>query len=235
MGTRLMWLRKLGTALVIVVVLAIVVALAAVIAAARSVQQGRGAQQGARPPVVASVWQTLEAKPLRLSQLAPGQVCAATQARQSVSPDYVVAVGNGPVYVVGGADTGVFTYTPANLFNASLGINAPATSVPAKLGGAKTRWQIAPGYTGPVLIRGRQLDGPNQLYFNGGLDQPNGNALGTEPVLSQLRLMGGGAVAPSWPTWVTLTRLASPGCYAYQVDGLSFSYSITFRAVSEVG
>ncbi|HUY78388.1 MAG TPA: hypothetical protein VMV29_16575 [Ktedonobacterales bacterium] len=224
MHTRLTRWRKLGPALTVVVVLALVVGVVAVVAALD------GAQRAAARPTVASVWQTLAAKPLHLARLAPGQVCAPSLVQRSVSPDYTFTAGNGPVYVIAASANGVFTYIPPDLFSAGQG----TTSTPA-LGGTKVRWQIAPGYTGPVLIRGRQLDGPDQLYFNGGLDQPAGNALGTEPVLSQLRLMGGGATAPSWPTWVTLTRLAHPGCYAYQVDGASFSYTITFQAVSEAG
>jgi len=188
-----------------------------------------GAHVAARP-TTPSVWQTLAAKPLRLARLAPGQACAPTPVRANVSPDYGAVVGSGPVYVVDSAATGVVTYIPPNLFNTGLGASGQAS-----LGGAKVRWQIAPGYQGAVLIRGRQLDGSNQLTFNGGLDQTNGNALGTEPVLSELRLMGGQTNSASWTTWVTLTRLSHPGCYAYQVDGSSFSYTITFQAVSEVG
>lgn len=29
-------------------------------------------------------------------------------------------------------------------------------------------WFVYPGYSGPVLVRGRQLDGPNELRFERG-------------------------------------------------------------------
>jgi hypothetical protein len=73
-------------------------------------------------------------------------------------------------------------------------------------------WIIAAGYTGPALVRGRQLDGPYQLRFERGV------------VPSHERRLRGGGDHPS------TTRLRAPGCYAYQVDGLRFSYRIVFEA-----
>jgi len=214
MRTLLTWLRRVRTLpIIIIIVVVAVVAVASVLILN---------QRAAAGP---SVWQTLAARPVRLAHLAVGETCPATPTRSSVSPDYAVAVGGGPVYIVGGAASGALTYTPAGLLD----------SQPGSLGGAEARWQIAPSYTGPVVIRGRQLDGPNQLAFNGGMDQPTGNSLQLEPTLSELRLMGGEATAPTWTTWITLVRLSHPGCYAYQVDGLTFSYAITFQAVSEFG
>ena len=35
-----------------------------------------------------------------------------------------------------------------------------------------------------------------------------------------------------WASWVTSTRVREPGCYAYQVDGTSFSEVIVFEAVA---
>ncbi len=223
MRTRQTRWRRLAPALTVAFVIAVVGGVVAV-----ALLNGVGLASAR--PAPASIWQTLAAKPLRLSRLARGQSCAATPVRQSLSPDYTVSVGAGPVYVVGGAPSGVVTYIPPSLFNSGLNESGQAA-----LGGVKVRWQIAPSYHGAVLIRGSQLDGPNRLAFNGGMDQPEGNALDTRPVLSQLRLMGAAANAPGWSTWVTLTRLSHPGCYAYQVDGVSFSYTITFQAVSELG
>jgi hypothetical protein len=224
MNTRLARWRRLGPILTVALVATLIVSGVAIAIALNS------ARQASARPRLASVWQTLAAKPLHFTHMAPGATCVATAAQQSLSPDYGAALGAGPVYVVDSGANGVVTFIPPALFN-----TASTTGGQTALGGVKVRWQIAPSYQGAVLIRGAQLDGSNQIGFNGGLDQTHGNALGTEPILSQLRLMGGGATAPSWPTWVTLTRLAHPGCYAYQVDGASFSYTITFQAVSEAG
>jgi hypothetical protein len=89
-------------------------------------------------------------------------------------------------------------------------------------GGNAVLWAAVKTYRGPVLIRGRQLDGPNLVRFGDG----------TEPV-SELRLMRATAqTTPPWSgrVWDTYTRLSTPGCYGYQVDGTSFSRVIVFSA-----
>jgi hypothetical protein len=86
-----------------------------------------------------------------------------------------------------------------------------------------------------VLVRGHQLDGPNELRFNGGLHDPNtidGPALA--PVLTDLRLLpvANGDGEP-WGTALAYTRVRAPGCYAYQIDGLSFSDVVVFQALPD--
>jgi len=44
--------------------------------------------------------------------------------------------------------------------------------------------------------------------------------------IRELRLLGGGGNP-------ALTRVRAPGCYAYQVDGRTYSYSIVFEAQAE--
>jgi hypothetical protein len=83
-------------------------------------------------------------------------------------------------------------------------------------------WVIAPDYEGPVLIRGHQLDGPHELRFDGGVDDVT--------LHPELRLIAGPENGAHWSTWPTNTRIEAPGCYAYQVDGPTFSYSIVFLA-----
>jgi hypothetical protein len=95
-------------------------------------------------------------------------------------------------------------------------------------GGQKVVWFINPNYQGPVLIRGRQLDGADMIRFNGNTDPPN---VPDQALLTELRLMGNMGGAP-WPNGGSYTRLQTPGCYAYQVDGLTFSYLIIFKAVA---
>jgi hypothetical protein len=95
-------------------------------------------------------------------------------------------------------------------------------------GGANLLWVITSGNSGPVVIRGRQIDGPNGLRFNGGLDQDyeDWNAA---PLLPELRLLWSDQ-AGSWGSYV---RLQAPGCYAMQIDGVSFSEVIVFQAVMD--
>ena len=92
-------------------------------------------------------------------------------------------------------------------------------------------WVIAPTYHGFVLVRGGQIDGPHTLGFNGGVDQP-GSAV-VPPPIPALRLVAPEPeAAGQWANWPSQTRLQAPGCYAYQVDGSSFSAVIVFQAVA---
>jgi hypothetical protein len=88
---------------------------------------------------------------------------------------------------------------------------------------AQVTWIAAGTYTGPVLIRGGQIGG-------GAL----GFGTGARPY-DELQLLGAGRGAPRVAAhgraWITYTRIPSAGCYAYQVDGTSFSEVVVFRAV----
>ncbi len=173
----------------------------------------------------ADAWKGLGQRPLHLPILAPGTPCPTTHG-QEIQPAYGIGLGNGPVYAVffGGIHSdnmhGVVAYGDAQSF-------AGGTSA---WGGVKVLWAIQPPYRGPVLIRGGQLDGSSAMRFNGGLDQPSDDPLA---LLSELRLTGAIDYDSPWPGWTTYTRLQAPGCYAYQADGLGFSYLIIFKAAAE--
>ncbi len=83
--------------------------------------------------------------------------------------------------------------------------------------GAQVTWQSS-GYSGPVLIRGRQLGGSGAVGFGEG-----------HVPYDELQLLGTAMGAPPG-RWPSFTRVQAPGCYAYQVDGTSFSSVIVFRA-----
>jgi hypothetical protein len=82
--------------------------------------------------------------------------------------------------------------------------------------GARVTWSAASGYSGPVLIRGRQLDGSHAVGFGEG-----------HVPYDELQLAAGGP-----RQWPTLTRVRAPGCYAYQIDGTSFSSVLVFKATT---
>jgi hypothetical protein len=87
----------------------------------------------------------------------------------------------------------------------------------------KTLWFAWPSYLGPALIRGRQLDGANPILFG---ESPTL----TDPFLSAGPTANGGDGFRQWPggTWIR-----APGCYAWQIDGLDFTYMIVFKAEFE--
>jgi hypothetical protein len=84
-------------------------------------------------------------------------------------------------------------------------------------------WTSASSYRGPVLIRGRRIDGPGAIGFGEG-----------HVPYDELQLLDSSQGSSSPPgggrQWLTITRARTMGCYAYQVDGTSFSEVIVFRA-----
>lgn len=147
-------------------------------------------------------------RPLRISRIAPGSPCPVTPVG---STSLGRAQGPGPVYPINGFPTLPFNYPPQpdQLWYGS------------RWSGQKVLWMGRPSYRGLVLIRGRQLDGSRELRFGDGLNPAR-----------ELRLRSFGPVAPSgWRSWPSFTRLRAAGCYAWQVDGKTFSRVIVFRAV----
>ena len=91
-----------------------------------------------------------------------------------------------------------------------------------------TIWASRPSYDGPVLVRGGRLEASGRLGF-GSRARP----------LTKLRLPAGdwprgdapkaAERAPEgWRATGVPTRVRAPGCYAFQVDGLGFSYVLAF-------
>jgi hypothetical protein len=177
------------------------------------------------PVARAGNWALLEDRPLRLPTLAPGAPCPATHGA-FVNQNIGIAVGQPPVYAlynVGSSAEGVLRYSTSATFGAA----------PSAWGGQSVLWVIRPEALGPVLVRGRQVDGPNALRFNGGIDQQGYiGSWSAAPLLPELRLLGSYDTV-SWFYWGSFMRLSAPGCYAYQVDGLTFSYVFIFQAVME--
>jgi hypothetical protein len=156
----------------------------------------------------ADAWVTLRQRPLKLPTVIPGRPCPIGPA-QIVSPAFGTALGTGPIYPVGLGTDAVLTFSSA-------GFNGP-------WGGQKVLWVGDPAYHGLALVRGHQLDGPNEVRFNTGTDPAAELRLDT----SKPDNTTGG-----WANWPSYTRVRAPGCYAYQVDGSDFSLVIPFTAVS---
>lgn len=88
-------------------------------------------------------------------------------------------------------------------------------------GGSKVLWIAAPDLRGPVVIRGQRLDGDDRVAFDGTHGQPVKNSIVIPP--------RPGAV--DWRDRPSYIRLRAPGCYSFQIDTLTGSTSIVFRAV----
>jgi hypothetical protein len=92
----------------------------------------------------------------------------------------------------------------------------------ARWKGYKTSFLTSPSYQGPLLIRGHQLNGPYWVGFE----------VGARP-LAELPTPSVRDVYANPHEWrfgpTTETRIRAPGCYAYQIDGTTFSEVVVFR------
>jgi len=151
-------------------------------------------------------------RPLHFPALRPGQHCPATPGHTVNTGQFGgIGLGTGPVRVLI-ANPGHLRQGTADLFR--------HTSAPPWLA-LKTLWYSMPAYQGPFVIRAKRLNGPGPV------------AMGEGPVIAPL-------VVPPGPTlnsgdgyrqapgglWVR-----AAGCYAWQVDGLTFSEIIVVHAV----
>jgi hypothetical protein len=88
---------------------------------------------------------------------------------------------------------------------------------------AKVLWVAAPDYTGPALIRGRQLDGPGGVFFS------------NSRRVSELRFeldtrVRAGASDQGWRYLPSTVNVEGPGCYGLQIDGPGWTSTIVMRA-----
>ncbi|GIJ10530.1 hypothetical protein ACFFMR_16055 [Micromonospora andamanensis] len=146
------------------------------------------------------------APPLRLPSAGPGDACPVTEPRPWSDTDQASRVlGPGPLYPV--AD--YFVDGVLQLRDEDREQDGTYTK--------KVRW-IGSGYTGPVLVRAARIDAP-------------GSATVTFSYTGEPRDDGHYAVLGDPESDLPATTTVSgPGCYAYQVDGVSFSVAVVFRA-----
>jgi hypothetical protein len=132
-------------------------------------------------------------------------------------------LGAGPVYVAFPAIPRVLDLFPPER-------NSPLEK--SRWRSAETVWVSEPAYDGPVLVRGRQLDGANRIGFGTRvgpeweLRLPGGNwAEGRKPLRAWGRALH---ARKGWRVALAYVRIRAAGCYAFQVDGASFSERIGF-------
>jgi hypothetical protein len=85
----------------------------------------------------------------------------------------------------------------------------------------KVLWAADPSYAGPVLVRGRRIDGDGVIRFTRDGTLSGADKLALDPSTSE-------NVERAWPSY---TPVQSPGCYAYQIDGTTFNYTVVFEIV----
>lgn len=154
----------------------------------------------------------LRRRPLALAALPSGAGCpVSTPLPAPAVPEFATArvLGHDPVYA-----TGFTLDQDANLSEPRNGWRL-----------AKVLWWNVPAYRGPLLIRGRRLDGPGVSRFRRYIDAATpSNELALPADVSGTSETAG---MRHWGGYVELQEL---GCYGFQIDGLGFSHTLIVRA-----
>jgi hypothetical protein len=153
-------------------------------------------------------------RPLHLSRLAPGAACPVSRIDRRIDWKLVnifggSGIGRGPVYPGLGGSSGVLNATPDVQYG-------------GPWAGGKVFWYVRPDYRGRVLIRGRRLDGPQWVRFNGRRLPPPELRIEPDDSVSWQGQPPGSRGVPS------SVRVRTPGCYGVQIDGAKFSRVVVF-------
>jgi hypothetical protein len=148
-------------------------------------------------------------RPLHLPDLPPGKRCPISPSHSARwgTDGLQMLTGRGPVYLIGDGTISI------------------ALSTPDTLGwqGQKTPWAVRRSYEGPILVRGARIGRRGQVRF----------AYGYGDHLRELRWDAGADQGlppdPAYRFLASETLFRGPGCYAFQIDGTSFSKVIVVR------
>jgi len=159
-----------------------------------------------------------------------GGLCPVSTEWAQPSDDLGKMLGTGPARPVGLRRDGTLDYVSPQESNVW-----PPGSTP--WGGNKVLWAVGPHVTSAVLVRGRQLDGQDEVRFGMNVIPDAELLLPAPKDHGHYRRVGGripaagDRLAGGWRGFPSETRLLHPGCYAYQIDTRSRSEVIVFKAV----
>lgn len=161
-------------------------------------------------------WRKLH-RPLHLPAIAAGGTCPVS----AVDP----RVDWAGIHIFGGSGIGRGPVYPATGPTSELTVR-PDTQYGGPWLSTKVFWYVRPSYRGPVLIRGRQLDGTHVLGFNGGA-VPR-----WEMHIHRGDTVGWAGQPPASRGVPSNIRALVPGCYGVQIDGTRFSRVVVFRVTT---
>ena len=171
-----------------------------------------GTRATPQPGATGSAFAAISTVPLKLPRPEAGQACPLSKLRQ-LGPHLENALGNGPVYVF-------------------------SAEIVGSGHGNKVAWAADPSYSGPIRIRGGRIDGSGQLLFEAPDNYWRGapvKKVEEADLYPELDFLESHSifpnVPPGWRMWPSDTYVASPGCYAWQVDGIGFTEVITFHSL----
>jgi hypothetical protein len=159
-------------------------------------------------------WASLR-RPLHLPHVAAGAACPISRVDTRVPWARInifggSGIGAGPVYPGLGGSSGLISATRDDQYPPWFG--------------EKVFWYVLPSYRGPALIRGRRVDGRGTVRFAGARRAAAELRIGPyDSVGWQGQPSGSRGIASG------VLVLAS-GCYAFQIDGTTFSRVVVFNA-----
>lgn len=169
-----------------------------------------------KPASVLDITQELNpdfrSRELALKDIPPGESCPRSTVSRDV-PKVGLAVGEGPVFAVLGMSE------PPPSSGGVVHFKNEEGPVHENLFAVKALWAVSDEHPGPLLLRGRQLDGPGVILFQ----KTEG-----EPVQPSLELSAG---TEDWRFFPSAMFIGQEGCFAIQVDGPGVVEAIVFRAV----
>jgi len=205
--------RRAVTRILAVAAVLAFIGLAASIALAAHLFRDNSGPAGLSSAQIARELAQLRQRPLDLPALGPNGTCPETpQPAKSVffrKGQYQTIGGpvfgnHGPIYGWGGPET---TGAHGYYFNVT--------------------WLSDASYRGLALVRGRRLDGTQQLVFAGPLAA--GSLVTTDTIEGKATRLFDELVLPSsspsssvWRQWPVLQGVPGGGCYGFQLDGPSF-------------
>jgi len=157
------------------------------------------------PWPIPDAWDPLLERPLEVPVLGLRDPCPVTTVETAVE-GIRAALGDGPIYPALGGSGGILELQERNAFEGRSWL------------AQKTLWLSDDRYRGIAVVRGARLDAAGTLRF-----QTGGDILRSELRLTLDSWVFGGNPPPGWRQWNSYTVFSDPGCYAYQVDGDSFT------------
>jgi hypothetical protein len=94
--------------------------------------------------------------------------------------------------------------------------------------GIKDIWVIDGSYSGPVLIRGGRIDGAGSIELEWNPLTPRMESLRIDAASPSLQAN----TTTGWRSVPAAAYIRTPGCYAYQIDGIGFTTHIVFEATA---
>jgi hypothetical protein len=210
------WRRRATAVAVSTVVLAgVALPLGLLYGLTGSRQPGPAASSSSSSPLLRS----LLSRPLHFPAVSPGEGCPASRGR-SIDTSFFggTALGSGPVRVL-------IADRWRDLSRGQVELGDPG--VPGWFA-LQTLWFSMPGYDGPFVVRAKRLGASGPIEVQPGATGPGSGPL-VVPAGPTANTQDGYRTVPG-STWV-----ASPGCYAWQVDGQNFSEVIVVDALPFTG